>query len=97
MHDERAAPFTDLVPEARRFKSFHVIEPDGTAHSTGSAVIAMLSLLERTRRLGTALAALQMRRLVDVVYWMVSTNRAFLGRFVRDAPGPVRLDDRPRS
>lgn len=90
MHDERAAPFIELVPEHERFKSFHVIEPSGAAHSTGAASIATLSLLARTSYLGSALAALRLTRVMNVIYWAIARSRGFLGRFVRDAPGPDR-------
>lgn len=90
MHDDLAEPFVQLVPEAERFKSFHVIEPDGTAHSRGAAVIAMLFALRVTSLLGRVLKLLHLSILMDLIYLGVAGSRTFLGRFVRDAPGPIR-------
>ena len=90
MHDERAAPFIAFVPEHERFKSFHVVEPSGAAHSTGAASIATLTLLARTSYLGRLLAALRLTPVMNVVYWAIARSRGFLGRFVRDEPGPER-------
>lgn len=90
MHDERAAPSMSLVPERDRFTSFHIVMPDGRAHSRGAAVIATLTMTSRTRYLGHILTVLRLTKLVDGLYLVVSTYRAFLGRFVKDAPGPER-------
>jgi predicted DCC family thiol-disulfide oxidoreductase YuxK len=90
MHDDRAAPIMSWVPATDRFSSFHVVRPDGRAYSRGAAVIATLATTSRTRYFGRILAALRLTKLVDVGYWIVATRRDFLGRFVKDAPGPER-------
>lgn len=91
MHDERAAPYVKLVPEVDRFKSFHLIEPGGTAYSTGPAVIATLKALERTSPVGRLLAALRLEWFVSALYWVTARSRGFLGRLVRDEDGPTRF------
>lgn len=91
MLDERVARYVSLVPERDRYKSFHLIETDGSSHSRGAAVVASLTTLSRTRYLGRALSALHATRLIDVLYWAVAKNRERFGRVVRDAPGPVRF------
>jgi predicted DCC family thiol-disulfide oxidoreductase YuxK len=90
MHDERASPFVGWVPESDRFSSFHVIEPTGRAYSRGAAVIATLGLLRGTVWLGRILRTMRAARLVDLAYALVAALRGRAGRFVRDAPGPVR-------
>lgn len=90
MHDERAAPYVCFVSDADRFKSFHVIDPDGATHSRGSGAIVTLATLRSTTLLGRALRFLRLTILMDILYAGVARNRTFLGRFVRDAPGPVR-------
>jgi hypothetical protein len=90
MHDERAAPYVELVPEHERFKSFHVIEPRGAVHSKGAASIATLALASRTSYVGRALSALRLTWLMNGLYWALSNSRRWLGRFVTDAPGPIR-------
>jgi predicted DCC family thiol-disulfide oxidoreductase YuxK len=90
MHDERAAPYVTWVPVSERFKSFHVIERSGDAHSRGAAVIATLTLIRSTAWLGRLLRAVKARRIVDLVYAMVAAGRGWIGMYVRDAPGPVR-------
>lgn len=90
MRDDRAAPHVALVPDDKRFKSFHVITPDGRGHSSGHAAVAMLSHLRRTSGLGRGLTALRLVWLVGAVYWLVAHTKGFLARFVTDAPGPDR-------
>jgi len=90
MKDERAAPHVALVDEDRRFKSFHVITPDGHGLSSGHAAVATLSHLRRTSALGRTLAALRLVWLVGAIYWLVARSKGFFGRFVTDAPGPDR-------
>ena len=90
MRDERAEPYVLLVPDSVRFKSFHVIESDDRTSSRGAGVITVLSILRSTSVLGRALRALYATWLMDLLYAGVARSRGFLGRFVRDAPGPVR-------
>lgn len=90
MLDERAEPFARLVPEADRFKSFHIIEPSGRTYSRGAAVIMMLSTLPATRWVGTLARVLHLGWLMNLGYAAVARSRGFLGRAVKDAPGPVR-------
>ena len=89
-HDERAGRFVALVPDTERFKSFHVIDPDGSTHSRGDATVVMLATLRPTSLLGKLLRTLRAGRVVTILYQVVASNRGRLGRFVRDAPGPVR-------
>jgi hypothetical protein len=90
MRDDRAAPHVALVPEAIRFKSFHVITPDDRGYSSGGAVVATLSHLRRTSALGRGLAALHLVWLVGALYWVVAHTKGFFARFVADGPGPDR-------
>lgn len=90
MLDERAESSVALVPDDERFKSFHVIEPDGTTYSRGAAVIVTLSALSYTRWVGRLAAVLRLRSVMDILYELVARSRGFLGRYVHDAPGPVR-------
>ena len=90
MFDDRAAPFVGLVPEADRFKSFHVIHPDGRTYSRGAGLVVTLSTLTYTRWIGRFAATLRLTPVLAFFYALVARSRGFLGRFVRDAPGPVR-------
>ena len=90
MHDERAEPYVSLVPDSDRFKSFHVIEPAGRTSSRGSGVISALSIVRSTALLGRALRVLRASWFMDLLYAGVARSRGFLGRFVRDVPGPIR-------
>ena len=90
MRDERAAAAVQAVPSDVRFTTFHVILPDGSAFSGGAAVIQTLSTIAATSKLGRILGLRALRPLVDVFYRSLVMSKGFLGRFVRDAPGPVR-------
>lgn len=90
MLDERAAPFVALVPDRERFKSFHIIEPEGATYSRGPATIVTLVALRYTRWIGRLATVLRMAPVFGFLYALVAQSRGFLGRFVRDAPGPVR-------
>jgi predicted DCC family thiol-disulfide oxidoreductase YuxK len=90
MYDPRAEPHVSLVPEGERFKSFHVIAPDGRTYSRGAAAIEALASMSSTRVLGRLLRSLHLTPLMDVLYWVVARTRGFTGRYVRDAPGPIR-------
>ena len=90
MHDERAQPHVAWVPESERFMSFHVIEAGGRAYSKGAAVIETLSLLGPTSWLGRLLRMVKATFVMDVLYAVVAWSRGYLGRFMRDAPGPER-------
>jgi hypothetical protein len=90
MKDDRATPHVALVPETKRFKSFHVITPDGRGLSTGDAAVATLGSMRRTAWLGRALAGLRLTWLVGALYRVLVHTKGFFGRFVADAPGPDR-------
>lgn len=90
MKDPRAAEHVALVPEEQRFKSFHLITPDGRGLSTGAAAVVTLASVRRTRRLGRALAALRLTGLVGAFYRLLVLSKPFLGRFVADTLGPER-------
>lgn len=93
MYDDRAAPYVQLVPEADRFKSFHLVKPGADTYSTGPAVIATLKSLDRTQSVGRSLEALRLTWFVSAFYWVTAHSRGFLGRFVRDDEGPTRFGD----
>jgi hypothetical protein len=88
MKDPRAAEHVALVPNDLRFKSFHVITPDGRGLSTGAAAIETALSLRKTRWVGCTLAKLRLAWLVGGLYRLLVLIKRFLGRFVADAPGP---------
>ena len=90
MRDERAAAAVQAVPGDVRFTTFHLIRPDGSAFSGGAAVIETLSAVRATSMLGRALGLRGLRPLVDAFYRGLVASKGWLGRFVPDAPGPVR-------
>lgn len=90
MRDERAAGAVEAIPAGVRFTTFHVIRPDGAGFSGGAAVVETLSAIAWTSRLGHVLGSRLLRPLVDVFYRSLVKSKGFLGRFVPDAPGPVR-------
>jgi len=90
MRDERAVEHVALVPEEKRFKSFHVITPEGQGLSTGAAAVATMASLRRTTRLGRALAALRLVWLVGAVYHVIAKSKRVLARLTKDGPGPDR-------
>lgn len=91
MRDERAATAVEsAIPADVRFTTFHVIRPDGEGFSGGAAVVETLSAIAWTSGLGRVLGSRPLRPLVDVFYRALVKSKGFLGRFVRDAPGPER-------
>ncbi len=90
MRDERAALAVEAVPEDVRFTTFHLIGRDGAGFSGGAAVIATLSAIGWTSWLGRLLERRPLRPVVGALYRLLAASRGFLGRFVKDAPGPVR-------
>ena len=90
MRDERAADALQSVPEDVRFITFHLIGRDGTGFSGGAALIQTLSAIGWTSRLGRLLSRRPLRAVVDAFYRFLAASRGFLGRFVKDAPGPIR-------
>ena len=90
MRDERAAPAVLAIPDDVRFTTFHLIRPDGAGLSGGAAVIETLSEVGATSLLGRALGFRPLRPLVDLFYRGLVFSKGFIGRFVPDAPGPVR-------
>jgi len=63
-----------------RMSSWHLVDPDGTIHSGGEALVIVLRLLGRPR-----LAALLERfpRLTDAGYRFVARNRTTISRLTR--------------
>ena len=90
MRDERAADAVQGVPEEVRFTTFHLIARDGTGFSGGAAVIETMSAIGWTAPVGRLLRRRGLRPLVDTFYAFLAARKGFLGRLVRDAPGPVR-------
>ena len=90
MRDERAAEAVQAIPEDVRFTTFHLIAPDGSGFYGGAAVIETLSALRWTTWLGWLLGRRLLRPLVNAFYRSLAASKGFVGRFVPDAPGPVR-------
>jgi predicted DCC family thiol-disulfide oxidoreductase YuxK len=90
MRDERAARAVEAVPEAVRFTTFHLVDRAGRGFSGGDAVIETLSSIRATSGLGRVLGRRPLRGLVDLLYTGLAKSKGFLGRFVKDAAGPVR-------
>lgn len=90
MRDERAARALEAVPEDVRFTTFHLVDPDGNGFSGGAAVVATLRSIRSTSSLGRLLGHRPLRMLVDAFYAFLVRSKGVLGRFVKDAPGPVR-------
>lgn len=90
MRDERAATAVEAIPPEVRFTTFHVIRPDGEGFSGGAAVAETLSAIAWTSVLGRVLGSRPLRPLVELLYRALVKSKGFLGRFVRDAPGPER-------
>lgn len=90
MRDERAAAAVEGVPQAVRFKTFHFIDPDGTGHSGGTAVIRTLASVKSTSWLGRLLGIKPFPVAVNVFYALLARSRGVVGKLVKDAPGPER-------
>ncbi len=90
MRDERAAPAVEAVPEDVRFKTFHLIDSDGTGYAGGAAVIRTLASVRRTSWLARLLAIKPFPLAVNAFYALLSKSRGTLGKLVKDAPGPER-------
>lgn len=78
------------VPEDVRFSTFHLVTPGGDGLHGGAAVVETLAALDRTARLGRMLRRRPLRKLVNAFYALLARSKGFWGRFVKDAPGPVR-------
>ncbi len=89
MRDPEAAPFVARVPEAERFKSFHLVDPVKGGLSKGRTCVEVGRQLVPRLRWFWAIPALAL--VAGPFYWLVSRARPFLGRFVSDAPGPWEL------
>lgn len=89
MQDERAIAAAQVIPEEVRFTTFHLVTAAGAGYSGGAAVVETLVAIPWLSRLGKLLAARGLRSLVDVFYRALVASKGWLGRFVRDAPGPV--------
>jgi hypothetical protein len=89
MHDPAAEPFSALVPEHERFKSFHLVDPLKGGLSRGAACI------EVGRNLFPKLLWFWnlpwLKTLADAFYWVVFRIKPLAGRFARDIDGPWEL------
>ena len=90
LQDERALPAAQAVPEDVRFTTFHLVTTTGAGLHGGAAVVETLAAVDRTARIGRVLRRQPLRKVVDAFYAFLARSKGFWGRFVRDAPGPVR-------
>jgi predicted DCC family thiol-disulfide oxidoreductase YuxK len=81
IQEPRAAELLASVPEERRLESWHLVGPDGSVRSGGSAAAPLLRLLPA----GAPLAALARSApaLVDRGYRWVAAHRSALARPLR--------------
>jgi predicted DCC family thiol-disulfide oxidoreductase YuxK len=71
------------MPRERRFASAHLVTPDGTVHSGGTAVAPLVRMLPA----GAPLAPIArlLSRPLDAAYRAVANSRGLLGRLVPTA------------
>ena len=72
LQDPRAAELLPGMDEGERMRSFHLVERDGTVHSAGDGLAALVPPLRRAPRLSSRL------------YSLVAGNRDRLGRLIPD-------------
>lgn len=87
LQDPRAAELLPGLSEEERMQSFHIVEPDGTVHSAGAGLAALIPLLDRAP--GFA----------ERAYWLVAGNRSRLGKLIPDVAkrqARRRIDERER-
>lgn len=89
MHDPAAEPFSALVPERERFKSFHLVDPKKGGLSRGAAAIEVGRNLFPKLLWFWNLPGL--KALTDVLYWVIVRIKRQAGRLVRDTDGPWEL------
>ena len=75
LQEARAADLLPGLDQGQRMRSFHVVDPDGTVHSAGDGLAAILPGLRRYPRVASRL------------YWLVAGNRDRLGKLL---PGFAR-------
>ena len=75
LQDPRAAALLPELDERERMASFHVVDPDGSVHSAGDGLAALLPPLGRSPRAAARL------------YRLVADNRDRLGKLI---PGVAR-------
>jgi predicted DCC family thiol-disulfide oxidoreductase YuxK len=87
LQDPAADRLLGGMDECRRMASWHLVAPDGTVHSAGSALPELLELLRGGRPLAAALR--RFPRASERLYFAVANNRGALGRLL-----PRRAIDR---
>jgi predicted DCC family thiol-disulfide oxidoreductase YuxK len=73
LQDPRAAALLPGLDEQERMASFHVVDADGSVHSAGDGLAALLPPLRRAPRAASGL------------YRLVAGNRDRLGKLIPDA------------
>ena len=89
--DPAAEPYVEVIPPEDFEKSWQLLLPDGRRLQTGAAAVELAQMLPSARGFATLVTRLRLRWLIEVAYAVVARNRAWLGKMVRDAPGPKRL------
>ena len=73
LQDPRAEELLPGIDPETRMQSFHIVDPDGTVHSAGDGLAALIPGLDRLPR-----------SVADRAYWLVAGNRSKLGKLVPD-------------
>jgi predicted DCC family thiol-disulfide oxidoreductase YuxK len=87
LSDEAAATLVSVLPEAERYRSWHLVRPGGAISSRGLAGAELLDALGHAR-VGRIARA---QPLVERAYAFVAGNRDWLGKLVPDGPAPRRF------
>jgi len=90
-------PFTDDatevlfgdIPSSQRFRSWHLVDSDGTRTSSGDATLALMDILPATQRTARIIRHLRLAWVVRLAYRLVARMRRALSRWVKDTP-PLR-------
>jgi predicted DCC family thiol-disulfide oxidoreductase YuxK len=85
LQDPRAAELLPGLTAEQRMASFHLVERDGTVHSAGAGLAAMLGHLPAGRRLERV--ARRFPGATSRLYSLVADNRTTLGRLVPAGAG----------
>jgi predicted DCC family thiol-disulfide oxidoreductase YuxK len=72
LQDPRAAELLPGLDEEERLQSFHIVDPDGTIHSAGDGLAALIPGLDR------------FPGLAERAYWLVAGNRTKIGKLIPD-------------
>ena len=89
--DPEASAYVGVIPPADFEMSWQLLLPDGRRLQTGAATLELAWMLPPAQNFARFVTRFHLGWLIEVLYSIVSRNRRWLGKLVRDAPGPKRL------